>query len=775
MRGLLIVYTILNFLAVKQGKMAERNTSSTQALKKLEEQLTCPICLEQFTNPKILPCFHSFCLHCLQGVAPELVEGNLCLPCPTCRSPCPNPDKGLASLPPSFVINNLSEVYGLMKKVSGDQQTTCDNCDKTNANCYCKQCSMFFCPECLHHHDKFKPHAGHQTLSLEEVANTAYQLPHAKPEATDNCIDHNKSLEIFCETCEELICQLCTVRKHAGHSYDVVSDTYKKHYDTIMTSSLQPLNREIEQLAGAIAKLINRREEVTQQGETTKEEIHVTIVELKRVLDETERKLTEEVDSALKHKVIVLEHQIKEAETALGQVRECRDHVQQSLKVGTPQQVLSTKSQMMSHSESVINSVKDKTFQPLEQPDIELVKSDKINEIHKNIGKVKYTSTLSSILSSKVIASFHPVPFVIQDSTITISFDGSPVSVPPSLISCSLTPPDNSQPVQCSVKESKQSGQYNIVFTPVTRGLHQLHVRVYDIEITCSPVNIPVSVPPEKRGTPVKTITGLNEPSGVAVTDDGFVIVSERSADCITILDKEGKKIRSFGSYGTERGQLWYPEGVALSSKGTVLVVENGNGRIQEFTKEGQCLSCVGTQGDGPVEFQSPRGIAVHKSRGRIYIADKNNHRVQVLNSDLTFSHTFGSKGSGQGQFKYPFDVAVDNQGFVYVADFYNHRIQKFTPEGHFLCSFGTKGSQPGQLYRPAGVTIDECDLVYVSDESDFITVYATNGEYFFHIKKHLNNVDKRSDYAIPVFGLKVDKNGKLYVCCSLDGHLKLF
>ena len=46
--------------------MAEKNTASTEALKKLEEQLTCPICLEQFTNPKSFPCFHSFCLHCLE-------------------------------------------------------------------------------------------------------------------------------------------------------------------------------------------------------------------------------------------------------------------------------------------------------------------------------------------------------------------------------------------------------------------------------------------------------------------------------------------------------------------------------------------------------------------------------------------------------------------------------------------------------------------------------------------------------------------------------------
>ena len=209
----------------------------------------------------------------------------------------------------------------------------------------------------------------------------------------------------------------------------------------------------------------------------TKENIHHMINQLKRVLDETEIKLTGEVDVAVQHKVIVLDHQIKEVETALCEVRECRDHVEQSLKVGTPQQVLSTKSQLMSHTESVINSVKDKRFQPLEPADIELVKSDKINEIHKNIGKVKYSSSLAS---SKISASFRPLPLTGQESTITICFDGSPVPVPPSLISCSFTPPDNSQPIQCSVKESRQTGQYNVIFTPVTRGLHQLHVRVYD-------------------------------------------------------------------------------------------------------------------------------------------------------------------------------------------------------------------------------------------------------------------------------------------------------
>ena len=141
---------------------------------------------------------------------------------------------------------------------------------------------------------------------------------------------------------------------------------------------------------------------------------------------------------------------------------------------------------------------------------------------------------------------------------------------------------------------------------------------------------------------------------------------------------------------------------------------------------DGKCISCVGARGNGPLLFEYPQGIAVNRITGQVVVADYGNNRVQVLtcNSNLTFSHMFGSKGSGQGQFKYPTDVAMDNEGFVYVADRVNHCIQKFTSEGHFVCLFGTKGSQPGQLYCPSGVTVDDHDLVYVSDENDYISVF---------------------------------------------------
>ena len=46
--------------------MATKPSSSSPGLLKLEEQLTCPVCLDHCTNPKTLPCLHSFCQHCLE-------------------------------------------------------------------------------------------------------------------------------------------------------------------------------------------------------------------------------------------------------------------------------------------------------------------------------------------------------------------------------------------------------------------------------------------------------------------------------------------------------------------------------------------------------------------------------------------------------------------------------------------------------------------------------------------------------------------------------------
>ena len=123
------------------------STSSSTAIKKLEEQLTCAICLDLYTNPKTLPCFHSFCQQCLEGLPLDSQGDNYFIYCPTCRhhTQLPQPT-GAADFPAAFHINNLIEVYNLMTKVSRHQQVTCDNCTTTNATSYCKECAKLIAP-----------------------------------------------------------------------------------------------------------------------------------------------------------------------------------------------------------------------------------------------------------------------------------------------------------------------------------------------------------------------------------------------------------------------------------------------------------------------------------------------------------------------------------------------------------------------------------------------------------------------------------------------------
>ena len=749
--------------------MATPSLSSADVLHKLEEQLTCSICFEQYNNPKILPCFHSFCVKCLERVPLELQQGNYTLPCPTCRSPCQLPQQRVQALPSSFTINNLTEVCNSLKKIgSGDRNVSCDNCSSPDADRYCKQCTKFLCQQCISQHDKWI--TDHQTLGLDEVVNTVYQPPQ---EATSNCADHGNPLEIFCETCEELICQTCAVQKHKDHNHDFVKYAFAKH-KLIIESSLQLLNQKIHQLAEALANLVRRREETEDQGGKVKHQIHLEFAQIKELLDQRERQLVKEVDAALQYKIEVTDCQTKEAEEMLQQLIQCNDHIQQCLKVGTPHQILTTKTQMTNHTENLISIAKKETFEPLEQADIEFVKPYDSCILHDivSFGKVTYATYTRPSLPTSVTSSYQHVPQVGQQSTISVCLslqDGRPAPVPSSLIKLQLSPPDGKESIQCSIKESSQSaGQYNVVFTPNTRGVHQLHVTIHNKALPGSPMSIPVSVLPKIMNTPVKTIgIGLQVPTGIAVTDDGQVIVCERTGHCITLIDStKGKKVRSFGS------RLYLPEDIAITSKGTLLVSDHGNNRIQEFTMDGKCISCVGSDSiftSGPLNFNGPRGIAINKITGQVYVTDCKNNRVQVLNSDLTFSHMFGSRGFGKGYFNFPFGVAFDSEGLVYVADTNNHRIQQFTPEGKHLSSFGTKGSAPGQLTFPRDITVDDNDLLYICEGTPNrrVSIFTIFGE-FVHCFGH-GNIG--SPYR-SVF----DKRGYLYVCDSRDPcNIKIF
>ena len=734
------------------------SSSSSPGLLKLEEQLTCPVCLDLYTNPKTLPCLHSFCEACIERFPQDKEGETYYLSCPTCRHRTELPGGGAGAFPVAFTLNNLKDVHSLLKKVSDPQQVTCDNCTAANATGYCKDCNKFFCTECDAVHKKWGPTSNHKLTSLDEVAasvSSTSQLLPARQEPTLTCSTHDKKLKLFCETCDSVICRDCTVRTHKDHEYDLVSASYTKHCQEL-EHSLNPVKGKIEALKKILSALAEREGEIRERGEGVLVEIHEMVEEMMNVLRESERKLSEEAKRVTDAKLEVLSGQAKSAQISLSLLEHIEDYVEESVKTGTPQEVLGSKKQMMERMSEVTTQINMEELEPKEKADFVLIKD--IKSLH-HIGDIVM---LPQYKIGKV--EHFPKEKKVSFSLSMKAPDSSLASVPISSLKCSLVPVGKGgKPIDTTVTTtSTHPGVYRIHCNPSTRGTHTVKVQVYDVELEDTSLFIPFN-PYLDNITPVRTLTELNHPWGVAVSDDGHVIVTENRGNCVTILDNEGKKVKSLGGKGGSGNvQFSDPRGVTITPDNFILVCDNH--RIQKISMDGDCIASVDKEGSGPLQFNRPDGIAISPITGQVYIAEWYNHRMQVLNPDLTFSHLFGSLGSANGQFNNPRGIAIDSQGLVYVADFSNCRIQKFSPDGKFVAQFGSCGSGPGQLNYPNGITVDTAGtgLVYVSEYGNHrVSVFTSDGVFVSSFGRYGSNIDQ---FKSPL-GLAFNKEGLLCVC----------
>ena len=693
------------------------------------------------------------------------------LSCPTCRHRTELPRGGAGAFPVAFTLNNLKEVHSLLKKVSDPQQITCDNCTTANATGYCKDCNKFMCMECIGTHKKWADFANHQVTSLDEVtasvSSTSQLLVPGKQEAPLICPipSHDEPLKIYCETCDSVICRDCTVRTHKDHEYDLVSASYTKHCQEL-EHSLNPVKRKIKALKKILSALAKREGEIRERGEGILEEIHEMVEEMINVLRQSERKLSEEAKRVTDAKLEVLSGQAKSAQKSLSLLEHIDDYVEQSVKTGTPQQVLRSKKQMMERMSEVTTQINVEDLEPKEKADFVLSKD--IKSLH-HIGDI--------IMPSQY--KIGNVEHFSKDKKLSFSLsiealDSSLMSFPISSLKCSLLPVGkDDEPIHTTVTTtSTHPGVYRIHYNPSTRGTHTVKVQVYDVELEDTSLFVPFN-PYLDDITPVRTIAELNHPCGVAVIDDGHVIVTECDGHCVTILDNEGKTVKSFGGKGGSGNiKFCYPRGVAITPDNFILVSDNHS--VQKISMDGDFIASVGEMSTGPLQFKHPDGIAISPITGQVFIVDWYNHRIQVLNPDLTFSHSFGSHGSANGQFQYPHDIAIDSQGLVYVTDHDNHRIQKFSPDGKFVAQFGSKGSGPGQLNMPWGITIDTAGtgLVYVSEESNNrVSVFTSDGVFVSRFGRRGSNIDQFNN---PV-KLTFNNGGLLYVCDYYNNRLVVY
>ena len=262
-----------------------------------------------------------------------------------------------------------------------------------------------------------------------------------------------------------------------------------------------------------------------------------------------------------------------------------------------------------------------------------------------------------------------------------------------------------------------------------------------------------------KEYVPAEVIVDVNRPCGIIVFDNSDVIVAEYGSDCVTIIPNEERDQSPLTRTIKRRSieQFTLPSGIAITKDGHLLVTELN--LLHELTIDGVRLKSVGGKnaGSGQLEFNRPFSIAVHSTMGQIFVAEFGNNRIQVLNDDLTFSHMITL--DGDQQLHRPCDVALDNDGYLYIAERGNDCITKVTTTGEYITRIGSRGRTPGQLVNPSAIAINN-NILYITEIGNSrVSIFNTNG-HFLH---SFDGTTSGKEFNSPR-GIAIDKLGNLYV-----------
>jgi tripartite motif-containing protein 2/3/tripartite motif-containing protein 71 len=618
-------------------------------------------------------------------------------------------------------------------------------------------------------HREWKELSKHEVVSMEQIQSNVKQLVPPKKVTLYCSLHEGMKLDLYCETCGELICLHCTVKKHKDHQYDLVGDTFQRHKAEI-TASLEPVEKQLGIVSKALEQFDLRSHELDDLQVAIEGNIQQQIRRLQELLEARKAELIDQLQQYIQVKKKNLAAQKDEVETVHAQLASCLSFVRESLRTGSQGEVMKMKKTVVKQIKEMTENFKPDMLPPCEPANVKFKATPELTQACQQFGRI----FLQEICPEKCYATGKGQEVAKPGERATavlhvVDQKGKACSTPVETLTCELVSESTGEKIDCSVKKTEASGQYEISYQATSGRRHQLHIKVEGEHIKGSPFPVTVKLPVQKLGTPIKTISGVKEPWGVAVNQRGEIIVTENSIHCISIFSPTGEKLQSFGSVGSGQGQFNGLRGMAVDDDGNILVSDAGNNRIQKFTSAGKFIKAVGKKGDKPLEFSSPLGIAFHK---KIYVADVVNHRIQILNPDLTFSSSFGSEGSGNGKFCWPWNVACDSTGKVYVADTSNHRIQVFTAEGRFLRKFGKPGSGNGELNCPASINIDTENVVYVTeDDNHRVSVFTCEGEFLTSFGT------KGSGPGQLIFprGIAVDKNGVVYVSDHSNDRLQLF
>ncbi|XP_065904041.1 E3 ubiquitin-protein ligase TRIM71-like [Dysidea avara] len=736
--------------------------------REIEEEFTCPICDEIFTEPKTIPCLHTFCEQCIKStIEASKLTGNE-LRCPLCRAELPQDVK---NIPTNFSTKRLIEIYH--KRKSSSQETTeelkCGECVENGvAETWCIDCESPLCGECYKQHCRMKKFKSHKTVTVENFMRSPKTIlsTHA---AAQPCKDHKtQSQDLYCMTCSSLICRDCTYVDHREHQYNFVDKLADVEREKIKEIAA-PLKKILEQVRDGLKKVEECDNEIDGkcEAEVIKpiRDVYQRFHEIIQQQEVTDLQKVENIKSTLH---CSLTSQIKELKLLEDWLVSCDEFV---TKATTTQR----SSELLTYSKYISNRVAELTSQ-VERTNLEPV-CGVDDLILSTSNPDDYVSQLTCVCS---VSTLPHVPNCSVKGPAAMSKYG-PVKLTVTLKDKDdLLVPNQSEHLRVDFKretgsvkiEEIPSGVYTLSYRPKKRKTHSLCVSwkeqlLKEVEIPLcirdytaiqQEVKIMNSYGPDTKE--------LSHPYLMENGPNNELIIRDFFSKHLVVFDDQLRYSHTIGE-----GVCDWPTGLAVSKKGYVYAQDHQLQTIQKFKMSGELLCRLGSPGSDYGQFRYPHGLLLSQSE-LLFICDSGNHRIQVFRDDQ-FMYSFGECGSLPGSFNSPFHLALNaSEDQLFVTELYNNRVQVFTPDGQFLRIFGDFTNVPYKLAHPTGICYTPDGHIMISSRSTHrVLIFEEDGNYVSTIEGIYQG---KKRFSKPV-GVLLRSNGQILVAGDGSNNFVIF
>ncbi|KAL8568592.1 hypothetical protein ACOMHN_057961 [Nucella lapillus] len=713
----------------------------------------CSVCLQPFYNPRVLDCFHTFCLDCISTSMMSGVE----VACKICKRITKLDSPGGAS---SLKVDTGRMRYVESLTFNTDDNLICRCCNQNNqAVARCRECSTFLCNMCQQQHMTMHCYVNHQVINLHD----RFERP--SPD-TLVCMEHMDqqphAAVLYCYHCHHSCCEE-TQHQYLNPSHRVVNLQDLNFEETLYSLKIE---RERAQTMrhlydNGMARLKQCRDVSIEEIQKHAQTMYTLIRRWEEQMKDNVRQLAEETRD-----------QANTFCRKYGELFQSLDALIQFLGVQSKHGLMTDNVQMKPFVEKSLRNVNnskpdtnntrlifDFTFNaknplhnmadlgclsniPMADPQIQTRQPAPIQRPRTtpNFGTTSSYQNVNSVSGFNNYRQYNQQPEAYRSSTSGQSNDANQMgyfgfeqrsqqknsydaSFPgqSSYPRSSSSPMTVSQPNSASMVNDNVFDFNNLQPERTTDGTNRNYTNTYSAAHN-----------PDRS---YKTWSnGIDQPGSAGMPpqlDDIFThsdyfespttsgSTPEKEKTISHIARKKMQFVHKFGEYGNSQGQFTEPSGVAVDSEGRLVVADTNNSRIQVFDHLGQFQSQYSNLHGAKLTY--PNRIAISKVTGRVVVTERApSHRVQTYTSGGVHLNTFGEE-----ILQHPRGVAVDMDDNIIVIECKVMRVTIFTMEGQLLDQF----SLSKDLQFPNSVAVNSKQEIFLCDNRDHcIKVFSYKG-----------------------------------------------